>query len=240
MDSFSCYNSQLFYQFQQQELIMEENLHPAATEGPTYQRSDRSTYKYSSMHHKYDYPPLPSYPNYESTSCSTTFNHGLPQPQQPQDIYQFSWPNAVTTTSTHLNHSTDGTLDDKFSQQIPRDYLLRKKEPYATSPSLPHYMSFNSLPMHHYQSNVRPNNTASPVREDSSKFHPRFKSANARLSPYSEQQQSEVVYNQFLSPPLVSNTLMGQGPLMMEDGFEERLANLQPFHQDKERTSNQA
>jgi hypothetical protein len=228
-----------------------EGNHPAATESLTYPSWPvNSSNKSSSMHREDAYPPspiLPSYPTYDSNSYATGFNHSLPQPppQTSQDMYQFSWPNAITTTPNHHHHldnnSSNSPLEDKFNhQQASSDFLLRKKASFVScSPSLPsNHMSFTSLPMYHYSNNARPNNTAAAVR-DASKFHPRFKSANARLSPYSEQQQREVVYHQFLSPPLVSNTLMGQGPLLLEEGLEGTSPELQPFHQNKERVSNQ-
>jgi hypothetical protein len=231
------------YQLQQQELIMEETHHPA-TESLAYQPSDWSvnSNKSSALHREDVYPPLPSYPSYDNNTYANGFHHTLPQPAPPpsQDMYQFSWPNTVTTPSSHLDHGSSSPIEDKFNhQQASPDFLLRKKAPYASSPSLPsNYMSFSSLPTYHYSHNARPNNTAVTVRAD--KFHPRFKSANARLSPYSEQQQRDVVYNHFMSPPpLVSNALMGQGPLMLEEGLERKSVELQPFHQNKESISNQ-
>lgn len=157
----------------------------------------------------------------------------------PSNIYQQSnnWP----SNSNQFNHQELKETDRLNHAITSPDFLLHNiKKPSSSSSSSfnnnSNYLNLFSSASDIYQKphNTQFNNT------DVNKFHPRFKSANARLDPFSGPQHQQIYQQQqqqqqqFMSPPLLSNNLIDQG-LFMEKSSSS--TDLQVFDQDKKDTT---
>ncbi|RCI04794.1 grainyhead-like, partial [Rhizopus stolonifer] len=246
-ESVSCYSQ--FYSLShppQEDLsfnhfMMEDNMkssHHQASNDLTYQPSDWSiSHKSSSsttaqlgMHRDDVYPTLPP-PAYWNEPMHPYSD--LPQIKQihhaSEDMYHLNWFHPMTAPNQIPAMQPMGTVKmEDDSNKLSCDTVMRKKHtPQFLPSSSSHTMPIlpPQPPMHFY----RPTHSFVMKRED--RFHPRYKSAHARLPPYSEQPKE--VYQHFLSPPLLSNQpSLDQGDLVLEEELDSKKVDFDPEKKD--------
>ncbi|KAL0142167.1 CP2 transcription factor-domain-containing protein, partial [Mucor lusitanicus] len=188
-------------------------------------------------------PSQPPFIPYGNTSSS--FSDIVPS---PDNLYQQF--NNWSSSNNQLHHQ-DVKETDRFNHALSSpDFLLhnhKRPSPSFTANNSSNYLNLfpSSAEADMYQ---KPHNTQFGST-DANKFHPRFKSANARLDPYSAEPQHAYHQQyhqrpppppQFMSPPLISNSLMDQG-LFIDKPISSTPTDLQAFNnQDKEETLSSA
>ncbi|KAK4519170.1 Lipase 5 [Mucor velutinosus] len=192
-------------------------------------------------------PSQPSFIPYGSTSSD--FSEVVPS---PDNLYQQfnTWSN-----NNQLNHQ-DVKETDRFNHAMTSpDFLLHNHK--RPSPSFAANISSTSTSSSYLNLFPSATSTAADIYQkphntqfnspDASRFHPRFKSANARLDPYSaepqhpyHQQHQRPPPPQFMSPPLISSNVIDQG-LFIDKPISSTSTDLQVFsNQDKDETLNNA
>ncbi|KAG1104085.1 hypothetical protein G6F42_017137 [Rhizopus arrhizus] len=192
------------------------------------------------------YVQTPSQPSFIPYNNTGSFSDIVPS---PDNLYQQfnNW-----SSNNQLNHQEVKETDRFNHATTSPDFLLHNhKKPsssFTANNTSSNYLNLFPSAASTTDMYQRPHNTqfSSP---DANKFHPRFKSANARLDPFSlepqhpyhpqyhhQQQQPQ----QFLSPPLISNNLIDQG-LFIDKSISSTSTDLQAFsNQDKKETPSNA
>ncbi|KAL9559146.1 hypothetical protein MBANPS3_000550 [Mucor bainieri] len=189
-------------------------------------------------------PSQPPFIPYDNTSSS--FSHIVPS---PDNLYQQF--NNWSSNSQHTHQDVKET--DRFNHATTSpDFLLHNHKRSSPSFAANNNSSSNSNYLNLFPSAAstaadmyqKPHNTQFNS-SDVNKFHPRFKSANARLDPYSAEPQ--YAYHQqyhqrpppppqFMSPPLISNNLIDQ-KLFIDKPISSTSTDLQTFdNQDRDET----
>ncbi|KAI8643727.1 CP2 transcription factor-domain-containing protein [Parasitella parasitica] len=158
----------------------------------------------------------------------------------PDNLYQ-QFSNWSTTNNNQFNLQ-DVKENDRISHAMTSpDFLLHNSKKSSTPSSssvIPSNSQSNYLNLFPSTTDIyqRPNSVQFTSGPDANKFHPRFKSANARLDPYSEPHNQVYQPQQQLIPqPLVSNNVIDQGLFIDESASSP--TDLQTFNQDKKDTT---
>ncbi|GAA5813759.1 hypothetical protein MFLAVUS_007246 [Mucor flavus] len=192
----------------------------------------------------------PSYSTYEGyehfpDDITSTIHHS-------ETVYQptMSW---STTDDNHMANMmvATSTPTTKLSNQFSSDFLLHNRKPQLNQGNLMSiFPSPPPPPPSHHQTAInmfgqKPSLTT-PYINKGEKYHPRFKSANARLSPFTEQQE---IYQQFLSssssssPPQHSHLIKQEEMMVVEEennikdlsnSMDSRQQYYQAYQDDKE------
>lgn len=155
-----------------------------------------------------------NYENYENFSDDMTTNIHI----DDSDYHNMSWTSADDNSMANIMTIGSTTKSDNYSP--PNGYAHNKKHTqFSSGPHLLNLFPAPAPPPYHgnmfYQ---RPNYTTSyPCINKGDKYHTRFKSANARLSPFTEQQET---YQQLLS------TSTSSSPPQHNHFMEEKLAGI--------------
>lgn len=165
-------------------------------------------------------PPYSTYDNYENFSddMTNTINQG-------NTVYEptMSWSTTDDNQMVSMM-ATASTPTTKLTNQFSSDFFINNKKPQLShSQNLMNIFPLPPLPPHHQIAmnmfGQRPNH-GTPYINKGDKYHPRFKSANARLSPFTEQQE---MYQQFLSssssssPPQQSHLVKHEEMTVVEE-----------------------
>ncbi|OBZ86594.1 Grainyhead-like protein 2 [Choanephora cucurbitarum] len=204
----------------------------------THQQSEWSSNKnpYSQFNNRRNdtYPTLsvPTYSCYETPVVHDPCT-GLPHlKQHSADNYNLNWFNPITPSSqVPTIQSLSSSKVDNDNSKASYDIVLPKRSIYQRQQQqvrdYENYLPYASQPEVNSQhtSFTQPHFVKGRILDH--KFHPRYKSAHARLSPYPEQHKETGSFQTFLSPPIVTDqALMDQGPLMLADSFESRETTL--------------
>ncbi|KAI9266314.1 hypothetical protein EDC94DRAFT_34672 [Helicostylum pulchrum] len=173
-------------------------------------------------------PPYSTYEGYEN------FPDGMTNTiQRNETVYQptMSWSTTDDNQMANMMVATS-TPTTKLNNQFSSDFLLHNRKPQLNHGNLMNIFSLPPPPPpSHHQTTIdmfgqKPSLTT-PYVNKGEKYHPRFKSANARLSPFTEQQE---IYQQFLSssssssPPQHSHLIKKEEMMVVEE--ENAIKNL--------------